>query len=160
MLCLTSSRFTQKATLLHQGEQNTTTGHWEEKQDPISGAIVRVWVEDDPNTSNETGTQDFACLARSFISGGISGNGAVESWVKGEYENTNILRINFPKNIELTQRDRITNITDNKGNVVYKEVGGAPTIYNVDGVAPVFDPFGSVMEQTALLSRAEIQEVR
>ena len=158
MFCLTSSRFTQEATLLHQGEE-TPEGHWEDRQDPDSGAIIRVWVTDDPNIDNEYGTETFSCMARGFVSGGVNGNGAVESWSNnGEYTNMNVLRLNFPASVQLSQRDRVTNITDRRGNAVYVEDDGVtPTIYDVQAVTPVLDAFGMLIEKTALLSRSENQ---
>ena len=134
------------------------TGHWENQQDLLTGDFIRVWVEDDPNTETDE-TLTFSCMARGFVSGGITGNGAIEEWTaKGEYSNLNVLRINYPAKVNITQRDRVTNITDSSGRAIYVEIGGEPTIYNVDGISPVLDAFGKHVENTALLSRAEIQD--
>lgn len=155
-----SSRFTQQATRLPLGETpdpDNPGGHWENRQDPDSGAIVKVWVEDDPDVPNDLGTEDFACEARAFISSGFTGNGTAERWQDSTYMFTDVLRIKYSRTTVLKLSDRVTNITDASGNIIYLEENGEPTVYNVDGTNPVLDPFGNLIEYTAFLSRAEVQ---
>lgn len=150
-------------------------GGYEMVQHPVTGQIERVWVPakipvpgavDDPTTTGEDEREDlqvfrFECQARPIITGGLNSQGTTERWTtKGTYENVDFIEVQFPANIVVTKRDRITNITDSRGNVIWREEEHGsfkPTIFDVQGVAPSLDPFGSVIEYFALCKRAESQ---
>jgi hypothetical protein len=62
--------------------------------------------------------------------------------------------------VTLSKRDRITNVSNAKGEIIWKEeeIQGAPaTVFIVMGVTPVVDPFGNHIENTALIQRAQVQ---
>lgn len=169
--CITSARFNMKADILRQssGESTPTAdGHWEDSQDPITGEIIRVWVPvgDDPGTPDNEGVNasTFACMARGIIDGGIRVAGTTERW--GEtYVDIDYCRIEFPSRIVITKRDRITNIRNRQGHILWleEELGAdsegvyKATVFNVLGVTPVVDPFGRHTSNVALLERANIQ---
>lgn len=139
------------------------SGHWAKQQDPESGAIIDVWVEetDDPSTPNVVETSTFSCTARGIISEGVSSAGATEDWNRrGDYENVEYVKLTFPKNVVITKRDQITNIRDKDGNLIWVEdevdVDRA-TIFNVNGVIPILDAFNKHIENVAYLKRAEVQ---
>lgn len=164
MRCLTSSKFSQTAVLLKQGlvadpTSPDTAGHYEMVQDDLSGEVIRTWVSDDPGTTiHETG--EFKCQARGILEGGIRVAGATERWAKGEYENVGFVQLRFPKDVIITQRDRVTKIKGPDGNVQWleEEYGvNKATIFDVLGVQPVLDPFGKIIEMSALLTRSEVQ---
>lgn len=101
---------------------------------------------------------DVPCNATSFVNGGIVGNGTREQWDEGMYTSDDYLRLKTKG--ALLKSQRVTNIRSQSGEVVWKEEEFAdePTLFNVDGSAPVTDPFsGGALEFVSILSRAEIQ---
>lgn len=174
VLCLTSARFNQKADIL-RAEPSTSYvpddpadpeagGHWDTTQEPDSGEIIRKWVsasEDNPSTpEDETHKlETFKCIARGIIDGGIRVAGTTERF-SDLYEAVDYVKISFPANVVITRRDKVTNIRDKRGRVLWKEEersDRAATVFNVVGVTPIIDPFGTLIENTALLERAENQ---
>lgn len=166
VVCLTSARFNMKADILKSGtvtEDTTNPGEWVITHDPDSNEIIRVWVPagDDPSTPEVENNvlQSFRCLARGIVDGGIRVAGTTERF-SDLYEGVDYVRIWFPPNIGITRRDRITNIRDPKGNIIWREeerTDNAPTVFSVVGVTPLIDPFGRHMESMALLERVETQ---
>ena len=77
----------------------------------------------------------------------------------GVLESVDYVKMTFPRFIKISKRDRITNIRNRKGQVVWaeEEHDGSPTVFNVMGVTPVLDPFGNWIENFALLARSEDQ---
>ena len=167
VVCITSVRFTMKADILRQtatGFTPTVEGSWKSEQDPLTGEIIRRWIPIDSDTGT-AGTQAFSmsCLARGVVSGGVQSSGTTEAW--GEiYENIDSVRLWFPASKILSKRDRITNIRHGKTGQIFwieEELGPTagvfkPTIFEVDGVIPLFDPFGRHVENFAILNRADI----
>lgn len=165
--CLVSAKYNMTATLLTQGPTAPSTnpddqGHWENKQDEVTGEIIRVWVVDDadPDTA---GTQErrIPCMVRGVIDGGIRVAGTTERYTpQGVYDNVDYAKMSFPANIVITKRDRVTNITGPDGTIIWKEEEwtNAPTVFEVMGVTPIPDPFGNLIENIALLKRAEVQQ--
>lgn len=171
VVCLTSARFNMKADILRQGgevpvDPQQPDGDWTYEQDPESGEFIRVWtpnVVDDPDTPEnereEAGLESFRCEARGIIDGGIRVAGTTERFSE-LYENVDYVKISFPARVRISKRDRITNIRDPRGNIIWKEEeqrDAPPTVFNVMGVTPVIDPFGRHIESQALLERAEHQ---
>lgn len=175
--CALGAKFSMKATVLRQGVvpaepiEGEPTGHYEYVENPITGEIERKWVVgvDDPNTPHITeGGEVFPCEARAVITNGLNTQGTTERFTsKGGVETVDFVTIKFPKEIVLTRRDRITNIKDASGNLVwieeeaeiYKPGTEVPTVFEVNGVSPVLDPFGHHVENYALLSRAGAVEI-
>jgi hypothetical protein len=162
--CLTGARFVQKADILRSTGTTTdeNTGQWVTKQDPDSGEIIRVWepATDNPNTPEIEGNlQTFPCEARGIIDGGIRVAGTTERF-GDEYNAVDYVRISFPTWVNITRRDRVTNIRDAKGHILWKEEerqDGAATVFSVVGVTPVIAPFVGHTENVALLERVEVQ---
>jgi hypothetical protein len=162
MSCLLSSRFNMRATVLRQvgtNPQENPGGHWETQQDPETGDIIRVWVADED--ADEPGNQGLVinCIIRGVTNGGIRVAGTTQRYSE-VYENIDWATLAFPKKYILSKRDRITNVTNSKGELIWKEeeIEGAPaTVFIVMGVTPVVDPFGNHIENTALIQRAQVQ---
>lgn len=168
--CLTGARFDMMATLLHQGDDNGPTpdpdgyGTWIKQQDPLTGEIVRVWVPiaDDPSTSpDETVTiGEIPCLARGIVDGGIRVAGTTERF--GDiYDNIDFVKMWVPSGVVITKRDRITNIRDKGGHLVWldEESIANPakaTVFNVNGATPLFNAFNDMTEWFILLERADV----
>lgn len=172
-VCLTATRFNMKADVLRQSSDVNNPddpedfGHWEESQDPLTGDIIRVWVPDvpdDPETpEDETQYYTVDCMVRGIIEGGVRAAGTTEDW-SDIYESIELIRMYFPANKIITKRDRVFNVRNRKGQILWKEEEyGATagtyksTVFEVLGVTPVIDPFGNHVENYALLERAEVQ---
>lgn len=165
MKCLMSSRLTMTAVVLtlnaDPGDTPTSnTGVWVERQDPESGAIIRVWkpVDIDPTTP---GVQKMTInvIARGIITEGVSAAGATEQRKGGNYENIEYVKITYPASVALDQGMQITEIRDSSGRLAWKEdqYGEKPTIFNINGIIPVMDAFNNHLENVAYLKRAEVQ---
>lgn len=166
VVCLTSARFNMFADVLYQTVETETapdSGEWVITHDEDSNEILRTWQSGatDQGTSSDASDDlvTFSCLARAIVDGGIRVAGTTERF--GDlYEGVDYVRIQFPANIKLSRRDRVTNIRDRRGNIIWREEersDNAPTIFSVTGVAPIIDPFGKHIESMALLERLEIQ---
>jgi hypothetical protein len=161
-----------KADILRQGyvagpdfDVTDTVGEWVNQQHPDSGEIIRKWQ---PNTLDNPATPDineaailesFRCIARGIVSPGIRGAGTTEHFGT-LYQDIDYVKMTFPASVNISKRDRITNIRDLRGNLIWKEEeqpDEPPTIFNVMGVIPIIDPFGKNIESYALLERAERQ---
>ena len=169
MSCITDARFNMTATVLSQevlsGTANEngeiTAGHWVNKQDPITGEIIRVWEVEDVDPV-EPGTQEkrVKCIVRGIQDGGIRVAGTTERITPaGLWESVDYVKMQFPASVKITKRDRITNVTNSTGIVIWREeeFDNKPTVFEVLGVQPIVDPFGQLIEQSALLQRAEVQ---
>lgn len=172
VVCLTSARFNMKADILRQGYIDNSgfnpvdqPGEWVMEQDKESGTIRRKWQEntvDNPATPdvNEAAVLEwFRCEARGILNASLRMSPTTERF--GEvYSGIDYVKITFPANVKLSNRDRITNIRDKHGNIIWKEEekdGQPATIFNVSGIIPIIDPFGKHIESFALLERAENQ---
>jgi len=153
------------ATVLNQGPTapgptEDPEGHWVDKQDPDTGEITRVWTADDNPTEAGEQRRIIPCIVRGVIDGGIRVAGTTESYTpSGVYNSVDFVKMSFPANVKLNKRDRITNITNRQGEIIWleEEFTSAPTVFDVMGVTPVVDPFGTHVENFALLQRAEVQ---
>jgi hypothetical protein len=162
MSCLLSSRFNMRATVLRQvgtNPQENPGGHWETHYDPETGDIIRDWVPDEDGDTPGNQTLTIKCIVRGVTNGGIRVAGTTQRYSE-VYENIDWATLVFPKGVILSKRDRITNVSNAKGEVIWKEeeIEGAPaTVFIVMGVTPVVDPFGNHIENTALIQRAQVQ---
>jgi len=175
MVCITAAKYNMFATVLRPSsvdENGDVTpdgaidepNEWILTQDPDTGEIIRSYspVVDNPSTPdvNEAETLGtISLMARGIISDGIQAAGTTERY--GEvYENLDYVRIWFPATVALSKRDQIKDIRDRDGNTIWAEEetpGSPPTVFNVLGVTPMPNPFGRVVEKTALLERSERQ---
>lgn len=138
-------------------------GDWKSVQDELSGAIMREWVlitDDNPDTP-AVEAYSVECVVRSgIVFTGPRQGGTMEDFNK-QYMNIEFARMQFPASYVITVRDRITNIRNKNGVVVWRdeeqEHGSfKSTIFNVNGVVPMFDPFGNHVENMAMLERVEV----
>lgn len=168
MHCLLSTRYTMTAEVLRtsfdgSSVDTTDVGTWHMQQDPESGEFIPVWVP--LVESDDLGAErvEIPCQVRGIVDGGIRVAGTTERFGT-EYENVDFVKMTFGPDFVLTKRDQITNIKDARtGRVIWVEeeidaVNGVfkPTVFNVNGVTPEPDPFGRVVSQFALLSRARV----
>jgi len=166
---LTSLRFNMQATILRTAAPGTTeipssgTGYTKYIQDPDTGQIKEVWVPvdqpDDPETPQDESVLVMPCIVRPVVDGGIRVAGTTER-IGALYENVDFVIMSFPREIILTKRDRVTDIRDRSGQILWvdEEFEGNPTrstVFNVNGVSPQLDAFNRHIENRALLERAE-----
>ncbi len=176
--CITGIRFNMSATLLHQNDPYSPGdididqyGTWVDSQDPLTGEIVRVWkqYEDIPSTPEideavTLGT--IPCLARGIVDGGIRVAGTTERF-GDTYENIDYVKMWLPPHILISKRDRVTNIRDASGRVRWideefidprdvPDPGKYATVFNVNGVTPLFSAFNHMVEQFVLLERITV----
>jgi hypothetical protein len=142
--------------LKHDSAPAEEGGTWEWVQDPDSGAMVQVWV-DNPDTPDVEGNTlvGVKCLATAATYGSVR---AAEKF-GSEYLNEEWVKLAVSASTNITMRDKVTNIRTRKGEVIWseEESDGSPTIFDVFRVSPVLDGFGQVIEKVALLKRAEVQ---
>lgn len=156
-----SARFNMTCSVISQTNfDNPPVAGAPPLQDPDTGEFVRVWTKDtDPNTALDQ-KKTFKCIARGVTSAGASGQGNTEFFnADGTIKTVEFIRIQFSADVSLSRRDRITDITNRKGVVVWREEenGGAPTVFNILGITPVLDPWGNHIEYSASCQRAEVQ---
>lgn len=103
--------------------------------------------------------QDVPCLGRPFTNGGIKGNGTMEKFDTDSYLSTDFIRLKTK--LPLSKSYRITNIRSIASDDpvwIEEELDWGPTIFNVDGCAPVPNAFtGETEEFVSILSRAQTQ---
>lgn len=180
--CLTGGRMTMKATLLHQNDPYVPEGdidldkygEWVNSQDPLTGEIIRVWKPfnppiDDPSTPYPDGIDlgTINCIARGIVDGGIRVAGTTERF-GDTYENIDYVKMWVPAHVKISKRDRVTNIKDASGHIRWLDeeysdprIDETPraTVFNVNGVTPLFNAFNQLTEQFVLLERATVNVV-
>lgn len=161
MRCLTSVNYSMWATVLSQGGFDSTPSSPSQSQDPDTGELVRVWREDTDLNTAGTQSKRIKCKVRGIISKTTRGEGtSTKITAAGLLEDTDYVMMDFGPHVILSKRDRITNITSRKGKLLWaeEEISGLATIFQVMGVTPMFDPFGTHIANHALLARAEVQK--
>lgn len=168
---------TMNATVLHQNQDYRPVegdidleeyGEWVRSQDPLTHEIVRVWkptvntgypsLPASPVTIYDT----IPCIARGIVDGGIRVAGTTERF-GDTYENIDFVKMWVPANIIISKRDRVTNIRDPRGNVIWLDeefsdpaIDETPraTVFDVNGVTPLFNAFNRHTESFVLLQRS------
>lgn len=176
MRCLTSIRYNMFATILNDfapesGKDVDTQvkgGHWETVQDEETGAIRRLWVEDEvtatPPSSPGTNWQvnsnrfDIECSVTGFTEVGFRSSANTENFLKGDYTAIEVVQMKFPPRYVLNRRQFVTNIRGRDKTILWlEEETGQPTVFEIQGVVPTFDPFGRHLDNLAVLKRSDIQ---
>lgn len=154
------------ATLLKdfQGDTHETDeyGDWVESQDPLTGEVVRIWVPSDNPDTPDVDESTIPCTVRGIVDGGIRVAGTTERF-GDTYMNIDYAKMWVPASVRLTKNDRITNIRDKHGRIQWRdeefETDASQikaTVFNVNGVTPLFNAFNELTEWFVLLERAEI----
>src|SRR5690348_16682275 len=113
MRCLSGAKLSMLVDIVRPaGAPTTEGGHWEWVQDPDSGAMVQVWVTDNPDTSEVEGNTIIGvrCMARPAITASIR---SAEQFSE-EYLNEEWIKLTIPSNTNITLRDKVTNIRTRK----------------------------------------------
>jgi hypothetical protein len=122
----------------------------QDEQDPNTGAIKKNW-----NYS-----RTVACSAKGIISNSGSGRSGDKQNFSNRYANEQTIEIRT--NLQINYREKINNIRDLQGNVIWKELDyptETPTVFEVISSTPLTDPFGNVLAYNSLAKRSENQEI-
>jgi len=121
-----------------------------EIQDPDTGAIKREW--------NYHRTVD--CHAKGVISNSATTRSSDKQVFSNKYMNDQIIQVRTSE--KLTIREKVTNIRDASGNVIWSEINfptETPTVFEVIGTTPITDPFGAVLGYNSSMKRSENQQI-
>jgi len=121
-----------------------------ETQDPDTGAIVREWVY----------YKTVACHAKGVISNSATTRSSDKQIFSNKYVNDQVIQVRTSE--KLTAREKVTNIRDNDGNVIWNEINfpsETPTVFEVMGTTPITDPFGRVIAYSSSMKRSENQQI-
>lgn len=121
-----------------------------EIQDLDTGAIKRDW--------NYHRTLD--CHAKGVISNSATTRSSDKQVFSNKYMNDQIIQVRTSE--KLTMREKVTNIRDANGNVIWAEPNfptETPTVFEVVGTTPVTDPFGTVIAYNSSMKRSENQQI-
>jgi hypothetical protein len=154
----------------YTGEINVEDyGDWVDAQDPLTGQIIKVW-EPYPNLPSTPDVDESVlytrvpCVARGIVDGGIRVAGTTQRMGQ-TYENIDFVHMWIPGGITVTKNDRITNIRDPKGRVRWLDEEYADelghlrsSVFNVNGVVPLFDAFNNVREWFLLLENVQVPQ--
>ena len=140
MLDLVDSMLSMKFDLYRQSEG----------QDKDTGAIKREW--------HYQRTVD--CYAKGIITNSSTTRSGDQQIFNNKYSNEQIIQVRTAERI--TMRDKITNIRDSAGTVIWTELNyptETPTVFEVMGVTPLTDPFGSTIGYNSSMKRSENQQI-
>ena len=117
-------------------------------QDKNSGAIKKEWhfIESIP------------CYAKGIISNSGTSRTGDRTVVGSKYEYMQTLEVRTVR--KLTLREKVTNIRNGAGHVIWTELDTpteTPTVFEVVGTTPITDPFGAVLGYNSTLKRSENQ---
>ena len=121
-----------------------------ETQDSNTGAIKKEWMF----------ARSTQCSAKGIISNSGSGRSGDKQTLNTKYTNEQMLEIRTSD--QITYREKITNIRDMNGNVVWKELNypnNTPTVFEIISSTPITDPFGNVLAYNSVAKRSENQEI-
>jgi hypothetical protein len=118
-------------------------------QDEDTGALRKTWAF----------TKTLSCFAKGSVSSS-SGGGKDKQTYTTRFKDTESIQIRVDKFV--SHRDKITNIRNNEGDVIWFELNyptNTPTVFEVVGNTPITDPFGNVLGYNLLAQRSENQTI-
>lgn len=121
-----------------------------DSQDPDTGSIKKEWHFD----------RTVPCSAKGIITNSSSSRSGDKQMLSNKYTNEQTLQIRTSEKINL--REKVTNIRDLEGNVVWEELNfptNTPTVYELMGITPMTDPFGGVVGYNSTVKRSENQTI-
>lgn len=119
-------------------------------QDENTGSIKKEWIF----------TRTAPCSAKGIISNSGSGRSGDKQVFNNRYINEQMLEIRTVE--QITYREKITNVRDMSGNVIWKEINypnNTPTVFEVISSTPITDPFGNILAYNSIAKRSENQEI-
>lgn len=119
-------------------------------QDEDTGALKKTWAF----------TKTLPCFAKGSISSSGNGGGVDKQKYTTRFKDTESIQIRVDKFV--SHRDKITNIRNNDGQIIWFELNyptNTPTVFEVVGNTPITDPFGNVLGYNLLAQRSENQTI-
>jgi hypothetical protein len=121
-----------------------------ETQDPDTGEIVRSWMY----------YKTVNCHAKGVISNSATTRSSDKQVFATKYLNDQVIQVRTQE--RLINREKITNIRDAAGNVIWREANypnETPTVFEVIGTTPITDPFGQSIGYSTSMKRSENQQI-
>lgn len=121
----------------------------EEDQDPDTGAMIKRFMF----------YKTLDCYARGVIQENVNRNLDKQTF-GNTYTNNQFIEIRTSE--KLSQREKIKDIRDSSGNIIWYELNypnNTGTVFEVIGSTPISDPFGSIIAYNASLKRSENQQI-
>ena len=121
----------------------------EEDQDPDTGAMIKRFMF----------YKTLDCYARGVIQETVNRNLDKQTF-GNTYTNNQFIEIRTSE--KLSQREKIKDIRDSSGNIIWYELNypnNTGTVFEVVGSTPISDPFGSIIAYNASLKRSENQQI-
>lgn len=121
-----------------------------ETQDPDTGAIKREWNYH----------RTIQCHAKGVISNSATTRSSDRQVFDNKYKNEQQIQIRTAE--RLIAREKITNIRNNDGIIIWTEINfpsDTPTVFEVVGTTPITDPFGNVIGYNTTAARSENQQI-
>lgn len=119
-------------------------------QNPDTGAIVREWQY----------YKTVDCHAKGVVSNSATTRSSDKQIFDNRYTNDQIIQVRTAERI--TTREKVTNVRDMDGNVIWVEINfptETPTVFEVMGTTPITDPFGRVLAYNSSMKRSENQKL-
>lgn len=119
-------------------------------QDPDTGAILKEFQY----------RATLNCHAKGIISNSATSRGGDRQIMDNRYVNEQMIQIRTIEKLNL--RHKITAIRDKNNNYIWKELNyptESPTVFEVIGVTPMLDPFGSIVGYSSTAKRSESQVI-
>lgn len=121
-----------------------------ETQNPSTGSVVKEWNFD----------RSVDCFAKGIISNSTSARGSDRQDFNNRYSNEQMIQIRTINKLNI--KHKITNIRTKDGVYIWTELdypSETPTVFEVVGVTPVTDPFGTVIAYNTTAKRSENQQI-
>jgi len=121
-----------------------------DSQDPDTGSIKKEWQFD----------RTVPCSAKGNISNSSSVNSRETQILSTKYSNNEILQIRTTDSVTL--REKITNIRNLEGEVIWEELNfptNTPTVYEILSTTPMTDPLGGIIGYNSTAKRSENQQI-
>jgi hypothetical protein len=121
-----------------------------EAQDSDTGAIIREWSY----------YKTVPCHVKGVISNSATTRSSDKQLFSNKYINDQVVQVRTID--KLTIREKVTNIRDSQGNIIWTEINypsETPTVFEVMGTTPVTDPFGRVIGYNSAMKRSENQQI-
>lgn len=119
----------------------------EDYQDQNTGAIKKSWIY----------AKTIPCFAKGMISNSSSRSSDSQT-ISAKYVDKQTIEIRTQS--RLTYRQKIANIRDSAGNVIWFELNypnDTPTVFEIVSSTPITDPFGTLMAYNSIAKRSENQ---
>lgn len=119
-------------------------------QDSGTGSIKKEWIY----------SKTIDCHAKGIISNSVTSRNGDKQSFNNRYLNDQVIQIRTMDRISL--REKVTNIKDSEGTVIWTELNyptETPTVFEVIGSTPITDPFGRVIAYNTTMKRSENQQI-